>query len=67
MKKWRERDRRRLHANERDTRLQLMRTRQSERLAAETTTDRDARLQQMSARQCELRLYHNMYNPHIFI
>ena len=38
---------------DRDARLQLMRTRQSERLAAETTADRDARLQQMSARKCE--------------
>ena len=36
-----------------DARLQLMRTRQSEWLAAETTTDRDARLQQMSTCQCE--------------
>ena len=39
--------------NERDARLHLMRTRQSEWLAAETTADRDARLQQISALQQE--------------
>ena len=46
-KKRRERDRSRHStqtANERDARLQLMRTRQSEPLVAETTADRDARL-----------------------
>ena len=56
MKKRRERDRSRRStqtANERDARLHLMRTRQSEWLAAETSADRDARLQQMSARKCE--------------
>ena len=37
-------------AYERDARLQQMRTRQRERLAAETTTERDRRLQQIRDR-----------------
>ena len=43
----------RLPMKEMPCRIQLMRTRQSENLAVETTADRDVRLQQMSARQCE--------------